>query len=584
MNMSKIQEEREFLLNILEYNTGLLCNYVNSIVFPNRKSNNLENILSQCNVMVALSGGGDSVGLLSLFAQIKKKYPSMCLTAGYVNHYIQDTKEQIHELQVVEQVCDMLIVPLVVSIKNDNTERTDESTGGELEARIFRYRELIKLAHKVQADYIITAHHIEDQFETLHMRIFQGQGISGLTAIPNIRFLEESPPLFVMRPCLYSPTMERIFYKWCTEHVKRSPKKPSLRLRSISSRELNNEVSFRKLPIHNDISNASLQNTRSVVRTVITPEIIRNFPHAIDKTVYISDELLQFTKDFGKIASEHVWGIDSMHLGHSVRLHMATIVFEKLSYSMRKIVLYQALNMLGISQLSASFLTPLLIPSVFTRIFSEDNDNTRPNLPMTMYIEDICIQVSQKNIVLYKDCKAPVSILDNIKMEIAVNEKIVQIVPVKLHSDMEQLQFYLSKTRDNTDLQISVEICKSNSLPADTSENEISVEDYFGCEGVYYDMYVKGDLYIDFLTKHDTIFKNNCLINIRSILVKQLSVESWNRIPVLRDSDGVLAVLGEVLNGSTIMRQYVLENTTASEEYTHVCVCVQHEKVLVWVN
>ena len=60
-------------------------------------------------------------------------------------------------------------------------------TGIEDAARVFRYRFIADCADRHNFDYIATGHNMDDQAETVLMRVFQGAGIQGLSGIPSVR-------------------------------------------------------------------------------------------------------------------------------------------------------------------------------------------------------------------------------------------------------------------------------------------------------------------------------------------------------------------------------------------------------------
>ncbi len=125
-------------------------------------------------VLVAFSGGADSLSLLSLLSCIA---PSHRVKALYVNHNLRSEKELHEEIALNEENCKRLNVPLsIATAKKGEIEQIARlrKCGIEEAARYYRYRELEKVKEGSSFAYIATAHSEDDQKETLLMRLFQG--------------------------------------------------------------------------------------------------------------------------------------------------------------------------------------------------------------------------------------------------------------------------------------------------------------------------------------------------------------------------------------------------------------------------
>lgn len=141
-------------------------------------------------ILLALSGGGDSVGLLRALLEA-----GVNVVVGHFDHSLRD--ESAGDAQFVRDLCRGLNVPL-------ETERTDvariaQSKGWGLEeaARKLRYRFLARAAKKHGIHTILTAHTLEDQAETVLMQLLRGT--SKATGIAFKRGSIERPWLGVTR-------------------------------------------------------------------------------------------------------------------------------------------------------------------------------------------------------------------------------------------------------------------------------------------------------------------------------------------------------------------------------------------------
>jgi len=128
--------------------------------------------------IVGVSGGPDSMALLYLLH--RHDFNPVVVHCNYGLRGEQSDKDQ----RMVEQVC-MLWNLECVSVK---PERDTSGTGNfQLWARKERYRIFRELKKEFEAQYILTAHHQDDQIETILQKILRGAGISALTGIDAFR-------------------------------------------------------------------------------------------------------------------------------------------------------------------------------------------------------------------------------------------------------------------------------------------------------------------------------------------------------------------------------------------------------------
>lgn len=131
-----------------------------------------QNAPSTGRLLLALSGGMDSVLLLHLLVEAGLG-ERLCVV--HVNHQLNVQSEQWAAL--CEQQCAVLAVPCTVcSVDVDTRE------GVECGAREARYSALFEAA-RAQSAVVITAHHQNDQAETLLLRLLRGAGVTGMAAM-----------------------------------------------------------------------------------------------------------------------------------------------------------------------------------------------------------------------------------------------------------------------------------------------------------------------------------------------------------------------------------------------------------------
>jgi tRNA(Ile)-lysidine synthase len=132
-------------------------------------------------VVVAVSGGADSIALLHVLNSLKGIY-KINLHAAHLEHGIRG-QESVGDMEFVERLCKALSVPLSTRSKDVPQLARSQSLSLEAAARKVRYAFLEDVAGQVKATKIATGHNANDQAETLLMNLLRGTGIAGLSGI-----------------------------------------------------------------------------------------------------------------------------------------------------------------------------------------------------------------------------------------------------------------------------------------------------------------------------------------------------------------------------------------------------------------
>ncbi|MCP4685289.1 MAG: tRNA lysidine(34) synthetase TilS [bacterium] len=133
-------------------------------------------------VLVALSGGPDSVALLRVLAGWRSSM-KLQLAAVYVNHGVRKRAARQEE-RFCRSLCDQLGISLEIVSEDIPARAALEKKGLEEAARDFRYAALERVAQERHLDRIALGHHADDQVETVIFRLTRGTGRSGLLGIP----------------------------------------------------------------------------------------------------------------------------------------------------------------------------------------------------------------------------------------------------------------------------------------------------------------------------------------------------------------------------------------------------------------
>ncbi|WP_298940513.1 tRNA lysidine(34) synthetase TilS [uncultured Psychromonas sp.] len=190
-------------------------------------------------LIVALSGGVDSVVLLHLLANFKKHHPAYSVLAHNVNHGLSDNAE--HWGLFCAELCQKLNVPFISStVKIENKSRSSL----EALARDARYQ--CFKDNMLKNDVILTGHHQDDQLETLLLALKRGSGSTGLQGIRSTQSFFNG---HLVRPLLI-----------------------------FSRQALVDYAEFHQLQWIEDESNQDIDFDRNFIRHQISPLLIQRWP------------------------------------------------------------------------------------------------------------------------------------------------------------------------------------------------------------------------------------------------------------------------------------------------------------------
>lgn len=133
-------------------------------------------------VLVALSGGADSVALLHLLISLKEEL-SLQISAAHFHHGIRG-EEADRDQRFVRALCAQWDVPLFCERADVPAAAALRGESLELCGRNLRYEFLEKTAHELGGATVATAHHQDDQVETVLWNLTRGSGLAGLGGIP----------------------------------------------------------------------------------------------------------------------------------------------------------------------------------------------------------------------------------------------------------------------------------------------------------------------------------------------------------------------------------------------------------------
>ncbi|MEK9755601.1 MAG: tRNA lysidine(34) synthetase TilS [Bacteroidota bacterium] len=141
-------------------------------------SNKIDSI-KKSNFLVAVSGGVDSMVLASLF-----KFNNINFSIAHCNFQLREEDSNSDEKFVIEW-CKAENVKIFVKRFNTRQYCKENKLGIQEGARNLRYSWFKDLFKEYRFNYIVTAHHLDDQLETFLINATRGSGLNGLIGIPN---------------------------------------------------------------------------------------------------------------------------------------------------------------------------------------------------------------------------------------------------------------------------------------------------------------------------------------------------------------------------------------------------------------
>ncbi len=195
-------------------------------------------------LLLAVSGGADSMGLLRAMVELKGPGPGRVLVAHF-NHTLRGDESDA-DATFVSQLGRQLGLPCEIGTGDTAQLARDEGDGLEAAARGVRYAFLQATAERLGARYVVTAHTADDQAETILHRIIRGTGLAGLAGIRRARSL--GPAVTLIRPLLAVRREELVDY-----------------LRALGQ------------PFREDASNRDVSFTRNRIRHELLPALAADY-------------------------------------------------------------------------------------------------------------------------------------------------------------------------------------------------------------------------------------------------------------------------------------------------------------------
>jgi tRNA(Ile)-lysidine synthase len=163
---------------------------------------NLQQPIANAGVVIAVSGGADSTALLLAFDElIKAKRLALNIIVAHLDHGLR--KEQGKEdAKWVKDLTRTLGHTIELGRAKVGQRARDTTDNLEQAARRARYEFLVRVAKKTKAQVVLTAHTMNDQAETVLLRLLRGSGADGLAGMAPVRSLDSQSNASLVRPLI----------------------------------------------------------------------------------------------------------------------------------------------------------------------------------------------------------------------------------------------------------------------------------------------------------------------------------------------------------------------------------------------
>lgn len=219
-------------------------------------------------IVVGVSGGPDSMTLLSILLKLKEEF-NLKIYVAHVNHMLRENA--IKDEEYVKEFCEKNNIEIFIKKANISEIAQKEKIGLEEAGRNVRYNFFEEVLKKTESNKIAIAHNLNDKVETIIMNTLRGSGVSGLKGI-------EAKRKKYIRPLIEIERYE--IEKYCIEN---------------------------KINPRHDESNDENTYTRNKIRNIVIPYIKNEFNPNIIKTLNRLSEIIKEEDEYVQSETEKIF-------------------------------------------------------------------------------------------------------------------------------------------------------------------------------------------------------------------------------------------------------------------------------------
>lgn len=219
-------------------------------------------------IVVGVSGGPDSMTLLSILLKLKEEF-HLKIYVAHVNHMLRENA--IKDEEYVKEFCKKNNIEIFIKKANISEIAQKEKIGLEEAGRNIRYNFFEEVLKNTKSNKIAIAHNLNDRAETIIMNTLRGSGVSGLKGI-------EAKRKKYIRPLIEIERYE--IEKYCIEN---------------------------KINPRHDESNDDNTYTRNKIRNIVIPYIKNEFNPNIIKTLNRLSEIIKEEDEYVQSETEKIF-------------------------------------------------------------------------------------------------------------------------------------------------------------------------------------------------------------------------------------------------------------------------------------
>ena len=240
--------------------------------FKNHINNNLS-FLNESKLLIAVSGGIDSVVLVHLFNKLNYD-----ISLAHCNFNLRGLESDKDEAFVINLAEDLGLEVFIQNFDTDNYAK-QHKLSIQMAARELRYQWFEELRCQLDYNYILTAHHSDDNLETFLINLSRGTGLEGLSGIPVVNDA-------IVRPLLSFSRFDIETYAELNNIEWRED------VSNVSVKYLRNKIRHEVIPILKGINPQLLQNfNKTILHLNESLDIIN------DRVNEVSDEIISVKED-----------------------------------------------------------------------------------------------------------------------------------------------------------------------------------------------------------------------------------------------------------------------------------------------